>query len=90
MLRGYDDVLISTTTHIPMDAQPYQQARLGDEGHRFSDSDRVQVWEHNGEYFAEVLGSKATLLNAQSSQISLPRGLYRIWKKQHYVTPTLQ
>lgn len=90
MLRGYDDVLISTTAHIPADARPSIPSQLGDQGHGFGDSDRVNVWEHKGEYFAEVLDQQATLHTAQRSQVSLPRGLYRIWKKQYYVAPPLQ
>jgi hypothetical protein len=52
--------------------------------HRFAQSDRVQLWERDGNLFLEVKALRAVLVHEEHHSIDIPQGFYRYWKQREY------
>lgn len=92
MLYRHGDVLIQKTNELPTGAEQrpgtiLARGELTGHSHRIEDPSTVQLWQHNGEIFVEVLAEQARLIHEEHKPIVLSRGFYRSWMQREY-TPT--
>lgn len=89
ILYRHGDVLIGQIDRLPKLAQKRDgvtlaQGELTGHSHRFAESDRVQLWEQGNNLFLEVKEPSANLIHEEHRAISIPQGLYRVWRQREY------
>jgi hypothetical protein len=89
MMWRHGDVLIAESQDVPAGARrrPGTVVAYGEitgHSHRFQEADAVELWEHNGILFANVLAEAATIVHEEHRPISIPRGIYRVWMQREY------
>jgi hypothetical protein len=83
------DVLIAQVTAIPQTAQPLRRTILasGDatgQRHRLKHRRSGQLYRTEREMYLEVIAEEATIVHPEHDDITLPRGLYRVWRQREF------
>ena len=89
MLYRHGDVLIARVPALPRHAQPRPDLTLAHgevtgHSHRIRELHAARLWNASGQTFLEVLQPSATLIHEEHRAISLPRGVYRVWRQREY------
>jgi hypothetical protein len=95
MLWRHGDVLIATTQAVPAGArrQPGTVVAYGEvtgHSHRFQEAGAVELWDHDGILFVNVLAEVATIVHEEHKPISFPRGVYRVWMQREYTPEAIR
>jgi len=88
-LFRHGDLLVESATEVPENARPLvhlvlAEGELTGHSHRIAERDAAQLYQANSEMFLSVTGDSATLIHQEHGPISLPRGVYRIWRQREY------
>ncbi|WP_420593636.1 hypothetical protein [Deinococcus sp.] len=88
MLYRHGDVLVQSVERLPS-AHPRPGATLArgeitGHSHRFSDAQRVQLYQAGAELYVEVLADHAALIHEEHHTFTLPRGVYKVWMQREY------
>lgn len=91
----HGDVLIATSERIPSGARRRPGAVLAygeitGHSHHFQDSAAIELWEHAGTLFVNVLAETATVVHEEHRPITIPRGLYRVWMQREYTPQAIR
>ena len=89
MLYRHGDVLIARVPALPRHARqrPGLTLAYGEvpgHSHRIREPHAARLWETPGQTFLEVLEPSATLVHEEHRAISVPSGVYRIWRQREY------
>jgi hypothetical protein len=85
----HGDVLIATAKSFPPEAKKRPNLTLAygevtGHSHRIKESGAAELWESSGVLFLKVVDETATLIHEEHHPITLPRGLYRVWRQREY------
>jgi len=85
----HGDVLIATAVSLPPEAKKRPNLTLAygeltGHSHRIRESGAAELWESGGALFLKVVDETATLIHEEHLPITLPRGLYRVWRQREY------
>lgn len=85
----HGDVLIATADSLPSGARKRPNLTLAHgevtgHSHRVKEHGAAELWESGGELFLKVVDENATLIHEEHHPITLPRGLYRVWRQREY------
>jgi hypothetical protein len=85
----HGDVLIAKTSSLPPEARKRPDLTLAygeitGHSHRIQESGAAELWESGGGLFLKVVDETATLIHEEHHPITLPRGLYRVWRQREY------
>ena len=91
----HGDVLIAAAQAVPPAARRQFSAVLAygeitGHSHRFQDADAVELWEHDGILFVNVLAKTATIVHEEHRPITIPRGTYRVWMQREYTPEAIR
>jgi hypothetical protein len=83
------DILIDRCTEVPKHASRLKHLILasGDAtGHRHTIRDRkaATLYGLGGELYLDVSAEKTDIVHPEHDDVTLPRGVYRIWKQREY------
>lgn len=85
----HGDVLLAAVDKLPPDCVRRPSAIL-EHGeatghhHRLADPRSGTLWESYNQLFVEVYAAGATIVHEEHQPITLPTGLYRVWKQREY------
>jgi hypothetical protein len=85
----HGDVLIASAKSLPSGARKRPNLTLAygeitGHSHRVKEHGAAELWERGGELFLKVVDENATLIHEEHHPITLPRGLYRVWRQREY------
>ena len=85
----HGDVLIAPVEELPEEAKPRSgvtvaYGEITGHSHRFADPSTVELFGMDGLLFVKVLADTATLIHEEHKEITLPRGVYRVWQQREY------
>jgi hypothetical protein len=91
----HGDVLIAPVSELPALARRRMGSVLAygeitGHSHRFADPSAVELWEHGGQLFVRVTADVATVIHEEHHPISLPQGVYRVWKQREYTPQAIR
>jgi hypothetical protein len=91
----HGDVLIAEAQAVPSAARRRFSAVLAygeitGHSHRFQEADAVELWEHDGVLFVNVLAKTATIVHEEHRPITIPRGTYRVWMQREYTPEAIR
>lgn len=52
--------------------------------HRVKEAKEAKLYETDTELALEVIGEAVTIIHEEHGDISLPQGLYRVWRQREY------
>lgn len=58
--------------------------------HRIKEQDAAELWEANGTLFLKVVADRATVIHEEHAPVTLPRGLYRVWRQREYTPQAIR
>jgi hypothetical protein len=95
MLWRHGDVLIAGAQDVPAGARrrPGTVMAYGEvtgHSHRFQEAGAVELWEHDGIIFVNVLTEAATIVHEEHRPISIPRGVYKVWMQREYTPQAIR
>jgi hypothetical protein len=95
MMWRHGDVLIAASNGVPAGARRRPGAVLAygeitGHSHRFQVPEAVELWEHDGILFVDVLAESATIVHEEHGPISIPRGVYRAWMQREYTPQAIR
>jgi hypothetical protein len=85
----HGDILIATADSLPPRARKRHNLTLAygeitGHSHRIKETGAAELWESGGVLFLKVMNEAATLIHEEHLPITLPRGLYRVWRQREY------
>ena len=85
----HGDVLIARIDSIPPNARLRPDVVLAygestDHSHQIEFPASAELWELDGQVYLKVVADSARVIHEEHMPISLPRGLYRVWKQREY------
>jgi len=85
----HGDVLIATADSLPPGARKRPNLTLAygeitGHSHRVKEPGAAELWESGGVLFLKVVDETATLIHEEHLTITLPHGLYRVWRQREY------
>ncbi|HLY31218.1 MAG TPA: hypothetical protein VKQ36_09315 [Ktedonobacterales bacterium] len=89
MLWRQGDVLIETTTEIPVQARKrpgppiLAYGEVTGHSHRIEESAKVTVWELGDSLYIKIT-SATRVIHDEHGPITLPAGIYRVWRQREY------
>ena len=88
----HGDVLIAWAEAIPNEAVRRNNVilaygELTGHAHRIETPEAAELWELEGVIFMKIIAPTATIVHEEHKPITLPKGIYRVWKQREY-TPT--
>jgi hypothetical protein len=88
-LYRHGDVLVESVTSVPDEARRLHhlvlaEGELTGHSHRIAERDAAVLFEMGSNLFLRVIGETATLIHQEHGPISLPTGVYRVWKQREY------
>jgi hypothetical protein len=90
MLWRQGDVLIAQVDSIPDNAVFQPQRTLLVEGeitghaHRIEFPENAAVWEYEGVLYMKVKARDTRIVHEEHKPITLPEGVYRVWRQREY------
>jgi hypothetical protein len=85
----HGDILIATAYSLPPGARKRPNLTLAygeitGHSHRIKETGAAELWEGGGVLFLKVVNEAATLIHEEHLPITLPRGVYRVWRQREY------
>lgn len=85
----HGDVLIARVNEIPEGATPRGNVILAygemtGHAHRVESPESAELWDLNGVIFMRIVTANATIVHEEHKPITLPKGVYRVWKQREY------
>jgi hypothetical protein len=95
MIWRHGDVLIAASEGIPAGAQRRHgvvvaYGEITGHSHRFQEANAVELWEHDGILFVNILAATATIVHEEHRPISLSHGVYRVWMQREYTPQAIR
>ncbi|HEY1379146.1 MAG TPA: hypothetical protein VGF55_20255 [Gemmataceae bacterium] len=89
MLWRQGDVFIATVPAVPADAIPRPHCVLAEgevtgHSHRVDQPGAARLFAHPTAMYLEVTAAAATIVHQEHSPVTLPRGVYRVWRQREY------
>ena len=83
------DIFIAKATEIPRGAEPRPGCVLAEgevtgHSHRVDERGAARLYAHSASLFLEVLADRARVVHDEHGPITLPRGIYRVWRQREY------
>ena len=83
------DIFIAVVSKIPKGAKPQSHCVLAEgevtgHSHRVEGREHAHLHAHAGALYLEVLADRATVVHDEHRPITLPRGVYRVWRQREY------
>lgn len=58
--------------------------------HRIKEQAAAELWEAGGTLFLKIVADTATVIHEEHGPITLPRGLYRVWRQREYTPQAIR
>jgi len=89
------DVFIAAIAAIPAAARRQAHGVLVEgeatgHSHRVEDLDTAEVFQGRQELYVRVRGDAARIVHQEHGPITLPRGLYRVWKQREFAPDAIR
>jgi hypothetical protein len=87
-LYGHGDVLVSETAEVPPGAEKQTHLVLAEgemtgHSHRIAEPGAAELYRHGATLYLRVTAA-ATLIHQEHGPVSLPAGVYRVWRQREY------
>lgn len=94
-LYRHGDLLIASADLLPRDARALNhlvlaEGELTGHSHRIAEKDAAELYQATLGLFLLVKGERATLVHQEHGPITLPRGVYRVWRQREYSPAEIQ
>jgi hypothetical protein len=85
----HGDVLIATVEAVPVNARRRSDVILAygeitGHSHQIEFPATAELWELNGQLYLKVVADSARVIHEEHQSITLPRGIYCVWKQREY------
>src|SRR5690606_28967323 len=82
----HGDVLVAPVDEIPSEARKRPNCILAEgeitgHSHRIDEPGAAELYADGGQLYLRVLADRATLVHDEHHPISLPQGIYRVWRQ---------
>jgi hypothetical protein len=89
MMWRQGDVLIAAVSAVPAKAQVRPHCVLAEgevtgHSHRIKEPGVARLYAHATSLYLEVTAARATVAHEEHGPITLPRGVYRVWRQREY------
>lgn len=89
-LFRHGDLLVQLAAEIPENARPLvhlvlAEGELTGHSHRIAERDAAHLYQSTSGMFRSVTSDSATLIHQEHGPISLPKGIYRVWRQREYL-----
>jgi hypothetical protein len=83
------DIFICQTKALPAGAEPRPHCVLAEgevtgHSHRVAADGGARLFAHPDSLFLEVIAATAVVVHEEHGPITLPRGVYRVWRQREY------
>lgn len=83
------DIFVTTVQNIPADATLHPNCVLAEgemtgHSHRIDTPGVARLYTHPTSFYLEITAERATVVHQEHGPITLPRGLYRVWRQREY------
>lgn len=88
-LYRHGDVLVSAVVELPAGAEKQTHLVLAEgemtgHSHRIAEPGSAELFRFEAEMYLRVTAPAATLVHDEHGPISLPAGVYRVWRQREY------
>jgi hypothetical protein len=88
-LYRHGDLLIENADGVPKDARKLQhlvlaEGELTGHSHRIAERGAGVLYQSMREMYLDITTATATVVHQEHGPISLPRGVYRVWRQREY------
>src|SRR5262245_58993785 len=89
MLWRQGDVFIAAVPSLPRRAKPQPRCVLAEgevtgHSHRVADEGTARLYRNSAWLYLQVVADAATVVHEEHRPITLPRGVYRVWRQREY------
>lgn len=89
MLYRHGDVLVAAVSGLPADVEKQTHLVLAEgeitgHSHRIAEPGAAELFQAGPELYLRVVASSATLVHQEHGPITLPTGVYRVWRQREY------
>lgn len=89
MQYRHGDVMIERVNSLPADKKKLQHTILAHgevtgHCHRIKEQGVAVLFEATGNLYLDIAAVSATVTHEEHAPISLPKGLYRVWRQREY------
>ena len=88
-LYRHGDVLVSAISSLPAGAEKQTHLVLAEgevtgHAHRIAEPGTAELYQFGEEMYLRIVAPLATLVHQEHGPISLPTGIYRVWRQREY------
>jgi hypothetical protein len=89
------DIFIARATNIPKEAKPrpgcvLAEGELTGHSHRVAEPGAARLHADAGSLYLEVLADSARVVHDEHGPVTLPRGVYRVWRQREYTPQAIR
>lgn len=89
VLYRHGDVIVATAPSVPSGAEKQTHLVLAEgemtgHSHRIAEPGAAELYQNGSDLYLQVTASAATLIHQEHGPISLPTGIYRVWRQREY------
>lgn len=89
MLWRQGDIFIERVFSVPAGAVIQADLVLAEgeitgHSHRVDHPDTANLFEADGQFYLQVIADRADVIHEEHGTITLPRGMYRVWRQREY------
>src|SRR5947208_2679625 len=95
MLYRQGDIYIAAISSLPGGAQPQPRCILAEgeatgHSHRVAEESTARLYRDSSSLYLQVMGGSATVVHDEHRPITLPRGVYRVWRQREYTPEAIR
>jgi hypothetical protein len=89
MLWRQGDVFMASVASVPKAANPRPHCVLAEgeatgHNHRVADPAAARLYADSASLYLKIVADSATVVHQEHGPITLPRGIYRVWRQREY------
>ena len=89
------DIFIAAAPAVPKGARPQPHCVLAEgevtgHSHRVAERGAARLYADSASLYLEVLADSARVVHDEHGPITLPRGVYRVWRQREYTPQAIR
>ena len=89
------DIFLARATSIPREAEPrpdcvLAEGELTGHSHRVAERGAARLYADGPSLYLEVLAGSARVVHDEHGPVTLPRGVYRVWRQREYTPQAIR